>query len=394
MSEWPQEMDYEGLQAGIGDSAQASCSVTSGVVFAVQGRFNGKETGSANMHLVTSEFTDVEDGEPQVGGAALLLDKETYDDDLAVGLDEVTRERLAKVAPENTRKAYEIADQTFIDWCSSHGLESLPATGSTLTRYVSHLITLGRAPATISQHMGAIRTRHRKAGYRSQPENGDASELLRWHRRELAAAGHGQKQATPVTPDALRRMVATLDVATVTGRRDRLALVLGFTGMLRRSELVGLRASDVTVTRDGVTLLVRTSKTDKESEGRLVPIPPQTDVTVEPVTLTSSWLTQLRCGDGPLLPSVTRRDQITSSRWWPGGVTALVKRTARDADLPSWDCYSAHSLRAGGLTASLRNGTPLGVAARHGGWNPESPVPSRYARVADQWKDNAMKGVL
>lgn len=351
-------------------------------------------TESANTHSFTQPNTDRPSQKPQVNGLLVLPDKETYGDEHKAGLDAVTVERLERVDPENTRKAYANAIGAFESWCSAEGLAALPAVGSTFTRYISHMITLGRAPATISQHMGAIRTAHRKAGYKDQPAKGDASDLLRWYKRELAGGGYGQKQAIPITPDALRRMISTIDLSTVTGRRDQLALVLGFTGMLRRSELVGLHARDVTLTSDGVTLLVRTSKTDKDSQGRAVPIPPQNDSALEPVTLSESWLTFLGSDEGPFLRRVTRAAQLTDSAWWAGGVTALVKRTARDAELPSWDRYSAHSLRAGGLTASLRKGVPLGVAARHGGWGPESAVPSRYARVAEQWRDNAMRGVL
>ncbi len=320
--------------------------------------------------------------------------KESYDGELADELDAITEARLTERDPENTRDAYRLAYATFDAWCAEHHLTPLPATGAALTRYVSHLITLGRAPATIGQHMGAIRTRHRRAGHPGQPVSADAADLLRAYRRTLAKAGIGQRQATPITPSALRKMVATLDLSSVTGRRDQVALVLGFCGMLRRSELVGLHARDVTLTDDGVTLLVRTSKTDKDSTGRPVPIPPQSHPEVEPVTLTERWLSLLGVQEGPLLRRVTRDDQLTGVAWRAAGMNDLVKRCARDAKLPAPDGYTAHSLRAGGLTASLRNGTPLGVAARHGGWHPESAVPSRYARVADQWRDNAMRGVL
>lgn len=315
-----------------------------------------------------------------------------YGVDLGDGLDPLTRERLNRVEADNTRIAYGFAWTSFDGWCRDNGLSPLPAAEATLVRYASHMQTIGRAPATIGQHIGAIRSAHDKAGHPGEPNPTRATGLVRAYRRELARRGEGQRQAIPVTAKALRRMVDTLDLSTMTGRRDQLALVLGFVGMLRRSELVGLHVHDVTVTDEGVTLLVRTSKTDKDSRGRAVPIPPQKHAEVEPVTLTQRWMELV--GPGPLLRRITRDDEVTDLPWRAAALRDLVQRAARDAGLPSWERYSAHSLRAGGLTASLRRGTPLGVAARHGGWNPESPVPSRYARVADQWKDNAMRGVL
>lgn len=319
------------------------------------------------------------------------LSNNAYGGSLSDELDALTRERLADRDPENTRKAYRTALLAFKIWCSVNELEDFPASGSTLTRFVSHMITRERAPSTIGQYIGAIRTQHRRGGHAGEPVTGDAADLLRAYRRLRAKAGLNQKQATPITPDALRKMIATLDVDTVKGQRDRLALALGFCGMLRRSELVALRAADLTLTDDGVTLLVRTSKTDKDSHGRPVPIPPQRDP--DPVFLTGKWFALIG-GEGHLLRRISRQDDVTDQPWRAAGVNDMVKRCARDASLPAWDRYTAHSLRAGGLTASLRAGVPLGVAARHGGWNPESAVPARYARVADQWRDNAMRGVL
>lgn len=315
-----------------------------------------------------------------------VLPNNAYEDELA----ELIREELEQAPPPNTRGAYKRAMDSFIDFCARTQVSALPASEVTLAAYVSSMRQRKYAPATITQHVGAVRALHKKNGWAGQPGTYQASLLLRKYRRDRAEAGVGQKQALPVSPDALRKMIATLDLATMTGQRDRLALVLGFCGMLRRSEIVGLRVHDATVTGDGLALLVRTSKTDKDSRGRHVPIPPQNDP--DPVSLTQEWLRLI--DDGFLLRRVSRSDELLDVPWRAAGVCDMVKRCARDAGLPNAERYTAHSLRAGGLTASLRAGVSLGVAARHGGWSPESAVPARYARVADQWRDNAMKGIL
>jgi len=77
------------------------------------------------------------------------------------------------------------------------------------------------------------------------------------------------------------------------------------------------------------------------------------------------------------------------------GINQVVRAAARRAHLPDADRYTAHSLRAGGLTDALRRGVPIAIAALHGGgWDPESAVPNRYARVANRWRDSAMRGAL
>jgi hypothetical protein len=49
--------------------------------------------------------------------------------------------------------------------------------------------------------------------------------------------------------------------------------VVGFTGALRRSELVALDIEDVRWTREGMVLNIRVSKTDQEGRGIEVGIP-------------------------------------------------------------------------------------------------------------------------
>lgn len=46
------------------------------------------------------------------------------------------------------------------------------------------------------------------------------------------------------------------------GRRDRALLLLCFVGALRHSKLVGFEVKDAQITREGIVLTIRRSKTD------------------------------------------------------------------------------------------------------------------------------------
>jgi hypothetical protein len=48
---------------------------------------------------------------------------------------------------------------------------------------------------------------------------------------------------------------------------------MGFAGALRRSELVGLDATDVSETAEGLVVTIRRSKTDPEAAGRTIGVP-------------------------------------------------------------------------------------------------------------------------
>lgn len=309
-------------------------------------------------------------------------------------LDAETVERLVAASPANTRRAYTWAVGKFAAWCGRRGRVSLPATPQTLAVYTSHLMSEGHLPAGLEHAIGAIRAWHRRNGHPGQPDTTGALDVLRLARRVEAEAGRSQRQAVPFTKATLHQCIDVLDLDSPVGRRDQVVLVFGFLMMARRSELARLRFGDITETPDGLDVLVRASKTDKQSAGRLVSLPPQSHPHGDPVRVLRAWRAQ-RDDDGTLLCRFSRaRTPRPLGPLSGGGVNEVVRATARRAHLEHAERYTAHSLRAGGLTDALKRGEPIGIAARHGGWDPESPVPARYARAADRWKDNAMRGAL
>lgn len=311
-------------------------------------------------------------------------------------VSESTRARVLDGIPANTKRAYGRQWDTFTVWCAEEGRRALPATAQTLASYVSHLADVEQAPATIEQAIGAIRSAHRRAGHRDQPDTEAARLVLNGYRRDRAGNGQrNQKEATPVTIPALRAMVGACDLSTRRGVRDRLVLVLGLALMGRRSELVALTLGDVREVADGLEVTIRTSKTDKASRGEVVAIPRGSHPLTNPVAAWRDWLTvldELGVTGGRLLRSVTRHGHVGESLG-SGAVNDIVRGLARAADVPNAETFTAHSLRAGGATVAYAAGVPVSVIARHGRWAPDSPVVLRYIRAVDRWKDNAMRDV-
>ena len=224
-------------------------------------------------------------------------------------LSDGTRERLERSVPANTKRAYARQWSQFTDWCVETGRSPLPATPQTLAEYVSHLADLDRAPSTIEQAIAAIRTAHRIAGHRRQPETDAALAVLKVHRRDRADAGKRKRKAPPVTLTPLRAMIDATDPEMLTGKRDRVLLVLGFSLMARRSELAALRVADVRFTDDGLTVLIRSSKTDQDAIGTEVNIPVGVHPATDPVRVVRAWLDALadrQVTTGPLLRRIDR----------------------------------------------------------------------------------------
>ena len=166
-------------------------------------------------------------------------------------------------------------------------------------------------------------------------------------------------------------------------------LLFGWMVMARGSELVAIQHRDITVTADGLDIWVPKSKTDQNATGRTSSLPPQSIAETDPVRAYAAWRETLNrldryTADGPLLWGVGKGDRLTRTPLSDHGVNRIVRTAALRAGLSDADHYTAHSLRAGGLVDALTRGVPPGIAARHGGWDPESPMIGRYARMANQ----------
>lgn len=306
-----------------------------------------------------------------------------------------TRARMMAAVPDNTRRAYSRAWARFEAWCGEARRTPLPATGETLAEYTAALASADLSPATIEQALAAIRTAHRAAGFADQPDTQAARMVLRGHRRARADAGQRDRQAPPITIEALRAMVDTCDPETLIGLRDRVVLVLGLAMMGRRSELANLAIADVTETDDGLEVFVRVSKTDQDARGAVVAVPHGSHPGTDPVRLVRAWrqaLAEQGITEGHLLRSITRHGRFGAALS-VDAISDVVRAAAIRAKLPEADRYSAHSLRAGGATAAYKAGAPVSVIAAHGRWSPASPVVLSYVRSVDRWKDNPMRGI-
>lgn len=320
-------------------------------------------------------------------------------------LSEATREALEAAVPKNTARAYGDAWAIFTAWCERELRTALPATPETLAEYVHALIThptpvTGHdiAPASVEQTIAAIRTMHAEHGHKGEPDTGPALKLLRAYKREQADKGRRTRKAPPITAKLLRYLVWNTPEDTVIGVRDRALLVVGFTMMARRSELAALNLDEVTEDEDDLVVYVRKSKTDKESKGQETRLPRGQYPETCPIRTTRAWLDELEAvgiTDGRLFRSVTRHGEIGESITGDA-INRVVRNAAERAQdaLPApWSSYTAHSLRSGAATSAREGGAPMEAIARHGRWNPKSPVVYGYVRAADERKENVMRGV-
>jgi len=145
-----------------------------------------------------------------------------------------------------------------------------PGDPETVARFLSAEATTGVKVSTIGRRSAAIGYAQKLAGYREPPTKAEAVRVIT--RRIRRAIGTAKVQKAPATADLIGEMLKHCQ-QTLTGKRDRALLALGFAGAFRRSELVALEVADLVEVGDGPRVTIRRSKTDQEGAAHEIAIP-------------------------------------------------------------------------------------------------------------------------
>lgn len=283
---------------------------------------------------------------------------------------------------KNTLRAYRSDWDHFAAWCKAHGQPSLPATAETVALYVTDLADTHK-PSTITRRISAISQAHRIAGQDTPTGSAKVRLVMAGIRRMKGTAQTGK---TPILVDDLRRMLAGLP-KNLLGVRDRVLLLIGFCGAFRRSELVALDAADVAVTREGLVVTIRRSKTDQEGEGRKIGIPYASHLETCPVRSFQDWLEKSGITEGPLFRPIDRFGKMASIRLSAAAVGEIVKRYVAAVGLDAAE-FAGHSLRSGLATSAAAAGASERSIMRQTGHRSEKMV-RRYIRDGSLFKENA-----
>lgn len=262
----------------------------------------------------------------------------------------------------NTRRAYRSDWNTWLDWCAEEHVNPMPADPATLANYIAHRLDTGAAATSVTRAMSAIRRAHLTAGHPPPTEHPVVQLALQGMRRTHTIDPH---QAAPISIEMLGNMgrQSILHAANPAIRlRDHCIVVLGWWSALRRSNLTELDIEDITfhgpIEHRTMTLRVRSTKT--EHGGHLQGHTRCEPGWIDPVAVTARWIMELGFAGirtGPLFRPVDALGRIGHDPLHPSSIRTIVKRLAEQCGQPP-ERYSAHSLRAGFVTAARDAGVP------------------------------------
>lgn len=249
----------------------------------------------------------------------------------------------------NTQRAYQADLRDFKNWCETHQVSPTPVAPETLSAYLAHLADDCKW-ATIQRRLSAIRKLHDLQNLDFPKKDRQVVAVLEGIRR---TKGVRQKQAPAFNIDEFRNIIAGLSNENPQELRDKVVLLLGFTGAFRRSELVALDINKLYFSDEGLLVRMTGSKTNQYGEIEEKAFFFNSDPDLCPVRTLQAWL-QLRKNFGPLLVRFRKGKKhgevrITEERLSDKSVDNIVKHYLGEE-------YSSHSLRASFVTIAKLNG--------------------------------------
>lgn len=292
----------------------------------------------------------------------------------------------AEKAPA-TRTAYGTDFRLFRAWCDEKQVGALPASPETVAAYLAHGVKEGAKASTLGRRLAAIRYAHKLA---SLPTPNDAEAVkatLRGIRRTIGAA---KVKKAPAVTSRIKAMAEACP-ATLTGKRDRTLLLLGFGGAFRRSELVALDVEHLEETAEGLRAFIAKSKTDQEAQGVTIGIA-RGSSSACPVAGLREWLDAAGITSGPVFRPINKAGTVGADRLTDRSVANIVKAYAGRAGLDASQ-FSGHSLRRGFLTSSAAAGKSIfrmKDVSRH----KSVDTLAGYIQEAELFKEHAGAGLL
>lgn len=283
---------------------------------------------------------------------------------------------------ENTKKSYRSDWADFCAWCEKYRRPSMPASADTVAYYLADRSQTLKT-STLERRLATIAEAHRAAGVESPTKHAQVRYVWAGIRREKGVAKAHMK---PVLTKHIRSMVEHLPDSLL-GVRDRALILLGFAGAMRRSELVGLDITDLSIGEEGLVVVIRKSKTDQVGVGRKIGIPFGEHPETCPVRAVHAWIEEADIEEGPLFRSVNRHGDVSDRRLTDQVVADVVKRSLLAAG-KSARMFAGHSLRAGLITQAAIAGVSERAIQDQSG-HKSLAVMRRYIRDGSLFRENA-----
>ena len=318
------------------------------------------------VHLFSSLYSDV--------FRALKHQTEDIQDDnlrsRAANLPKFLQSRWAAT----TNRKYNHAWERWVHWCSLYSASSCPACTFYIAVYLNDLVLEGCKIGALSAAASGIRWGHVMSGQVNPMDNLFVKTALEGAKRTVGKDGSG-RQKEPFTTDMVKQVVLAYgNSSNLLHHRSIIMCLLGFSGLLRICELLGIKVVDMIFTYKGLKLTIPQSKSD-QIRGHVVHID-RTGTPYCPVQWTEDYILKTTLAAQPnaylmcrLAKTKYTHRAIGNQRLCYTTVRAIFVRDV----LPICQsiepgAYCLHSLRSGGASAAINNGVSERLIGKYGRW--------------------------
>jgi len=290
---------------------------------------------------------------------------------------------LAAATSVNTRKAYQSDIRQF-----EQAGGKLPASPEDVVNYLQTQAKRLNS-RTLNRRLIALKHWHTYQGFPDPTVNPIVAKTMIGITR---THGRPKDKAPALTPEDLQRMIEKLNTSSsLMDLRDSALLQIGFFGALRRSEIVNICYENIKWEKEGIEILLPSSKTDQTHEGQYCSIPYGNELLC-PVKALENWLSRSGIKEGAIFRRINN-NMIVGNALTPLSINHIIKRRAREANLSNAQELSPHSLRRGLATSAARANTSIHIIMRAGRWKQVNTV-MEYIEASERFTDNAASNVL
>jgi integrase/recombinase XerD len=281
-------------------------------------------------------------------------------------------QRLEGAYADGTLRAYKADIKTFVSWCNQKNRHPFPARPKILVNFISDEAESYSA-STIKRRLAAISKIHRLMKLDNPISDEEVKLALR---RELRKKPARPKQALGLTRKLRDQLIDACD-STLTGKRDKAIIALGYDTLSRRSELVSLNIEDLIISETSAKVIIRRSKNDQYGVGRVAHISSKT------FGLLQDWLKVANITEGPIFRAI-KHGNVSYTSLHSHSIGLIVKKAARAANfsIAEIEKLSGHSMRIGAAQDMMTSGLDILPIMAAGGWKTTNVV-ARYIENAD-----------
>ena len=284
---------------------------------------------------------------------------------------------LEQSRAESTVKKYRAAAKRWQSWAHQHQLQPYPADPLHVALYLIERMQDATSPSSVTAAAYGISWQHTMAGWPDPVHTLLISRVLQSARRQLSQPIQRKK---PITKAILKRIGVNLCGSE--RLQDRLVLVvlfLGFSGILRWSDMSCICADDVLFRRDYMAVFIAKRKNDQMRKGHWVFVK-RWKGQLCPVKFTERLI---HCGGlvgkAKLLGRVrgSGANQYISGKMTYSRARELIRAVLVQAGVNASE-YGLHSLRSGGASIAIAAGLPDRLVKRQGGWKSDSAMVNYF----------------